>query len=69
MFFSFWNQWTQFYPPPPKFTDADVSSQEGRVFLVTGGNAGIGFHLCKFLYATGATVYMASRSQASQFCF
>lgn len=30
---------------------------------MTGGNSGIGFDLVKILYAKGATVYMASRSQ------
>ncbi|CRL23724.1 Short-chain dehydrogenase/reductase SDR [Penicillium camemberti] len=57
---------TQAYPPAPAFTEADVpqGSQNGHVFIVTGGNAGIGLELCKILYAGGATVYMASRSQA-----
>ncbi|KAK9384402.1 hypothetical protein V1515DRAFT_611633 [Lipomyces mesembrius] len=59
---------TQIYPPRPAFTEANVpaGSQNGRVFIVTGGNAGIGFELCKILYAAGATVYMACRSKASQ---
>lgn len=58
---------TQAYSPAPAFTEADVppGSQNGRVFIVTGGNAGIGLELCKILYAGGATVYMASRSQVS----
>ncbi|KAK9384414.1 Glucose/ribitol dehydrogenase [Lipomyces mesembrius] len=57
---------TQIYPPRPAFTEANVpaGSQNGRVFIVTGGNAGIGFELCKVLYAAGATVYMACRSKA-----
>ncbi|KAJ5505910.1 Glucose/ribitol dehydrogenase [Penicillium expansum] len=56
---------TQAYPPTPAFTEANVppGSQNGRIFIVTGGNAGIGLELCKILYAGGATVYMASRSQ------
>lgn len=58
---------TQAYPPAPAFTEANVppGSQNGRVFIVTGGNAGIGLELCKILYTGGATVYMASRSQVS----
>lgn len=58
---------TQAYPPTPAFTEANVppGSQNGRIFIVTGGNAGIGLELCKILYAGGATVYMASRSQVS----
>ncbi|OQE43038.1 hypothetical protein PENCOP_c003G05762 [Penicillium coprophilum] len=56
---------TQAYPPAPAFTEANAppGSQTGRVFIVTGGNAGIGLELCRILYAGGATVYMASRSQ------
>lgn len=52
---------------PPTFTEANVppKSEQGRVFIVTGGNAGIGFELCKILYFSGATIYMASRNQAS----
>lgn len=54
---------SQWYPSAPSFTERDVPDQTGRVFLVTGGNAGIGFELCKLLYGTGATVYMTSRSK------
>lgn len=58
---------TQIYPPKPTFTEVGVpaSSQHGRVFIVTGGNAGIGLELTKILYAAGATVYIASRSKVS----
>lgn len=55
--------WTQWFPPAPTLTERNVPSQVGKVFIVTGGNAGIGFELIKILYAKGATVYMASRSQ------
>lgn len=40
-------------------------SEKGRVFVVTGGNSGIGFELCEILRSSGAIIYMASRSQAS----
>ncbi|KAJ5682196.1 hypothetical protein N7462_005361 [Penicillium macrosclerotiorum] len=63
-FVSIRNVWSQFFPPPPAFTEENVLSQKGRVFIVTGGNTGIGFELCKMLYGTGATIYMASRTQA-----
>lgn len=63
MFESLRSMWTQFFPPAPAFTEEHVPSQRGRVFIVTGGNAGIGFELCKMLYFTGATIYMAARSQ------
>ncbi|KAJ5148930.1 hypothetical protein N7448_000508 [Penicillium atrosanguineum] len=54
---------TQFWPPSPTFTEKDVPSQEGRVFMVTGGNQGVGYELIKMLYPTGAVIYMASRSR------
>ncbi|KAF7515118.1 hypothetical protein G7054_g14751 [Neopestalotiopsis clavispora] len=56
--------WTQYFPPDPTFTESDVpaGSQKGRTFLVTGGNGGLGYELCKLLYSTGATVYMGARS-------
>jgi hypothetical protein len=60
------NLYNQSYPPAPTFTEEDVPSQQGKVFVVTGGNAGVGFELIKLLYPTGATVYMASRSQVSR---
>lgn len=62
---AFRNWRTQFYPPKPTFTEEHVGPQNGRVFIVTGGNAGVGFELVKILYATGATIYMASRSKVS----
>ncbi|KAI1748157.1 hypothetical protein F4782DRAFT_385219 [Xylaria castorea] len=58
---NFRNFKTQTWPPPPTFTTP--GPQEGRVFIVTGGNAGIGFELCKILFTSGATIYMASRSK------
>lgn len=54
---------TQYWPPPPTFTEKDVPNQEGRVFIVTGGNQGVGYELIKMLYPTGAVIYMASRSK------
>ncbi|CAG8192043.1 unnamed protein product [Penicillium nalgiovense] len=56
---------TQWFPPKAAFTEKELPSQKGRVFIVTGGNAGVGFELCKILYGSGATIYMASRSKAS----
>ncbi len=37
---------------------------DGRVFLVTGGNAGIGYFVAEQLSATGATVVLGSRNAA-----
>lgn len=55
----------QYFPPKPTFTEEDVppGSQVGRVFIVTGANQGIGYELVKMLYPTGATIYLAGRSQ------
>jgi NAD(P)-dependent dehydrogenase (short-subunit alcohol dehydrogenase family) len=54
---------TQYWPPAPTFTEKNLDSQTGRVFIVTGGNQGVGFELIKMLYPTGAVIYMASRSR------
>jgi hypothetical protein len=59
---------SQFFPSSPPFTEKDIPAQNGRVFIVTGGNAGIGLELCKILYGTGATIYMASRSKVFVIC-
>lgn len=57
--------WTQHFPPAPTFTESDIpaSSQVGRVFIVTGGNSGLGLELVRQLYPTGATIYLACRSR------
>lgn len=39
----------------------DMPSQAGRVAIVTGGNAGIGFETVRGLLRKGARVYIASR--------
>lgn len=40
----------------------DMPSQKGRIFLVTGGNSGIGYESAKALAAAGADVVIASRN-------
>ena len=55
---------TQIFPPSPTFTEKNLASLVGKVFIVTGGNAGVGLELVKILYSKGATVYIASRSPA-----
>ncbi|KAI1487044.1 putative short-chain dehydrogenase [Biscogniauxia mediterranea] len=47
----------------PNFTEPDVESQDGKVFLITGGSSGIGFKLAKMLYAKHRQVYIAGRSE------
>lgn len=51
------------FPPAPTFTDANLPSLKSKVFLVTGANSGVGFHLTNLLYSKDATVYMAGRSR------
>lgn len=60
---TFQSYWTQYFPPPPTFTEKNISSQTNKVFLITGANQGIGYELAKLLYPTGATIYLASRSE------
>jgi NADPH:quinone reductase-like Zn-dependent oxidoreductase len=60
---SFRNLLNQWFPPKPTFTEDEVPSQHGKVFIVTGGNGAVGYELIKILYGTGATIYMASRSK------
>ncbi|TFK75604.1 NAD(P)-binding protein [Pluteus cervinus] len=56
-------QWSQFFPPKPTFTEANVAPQDGKVFLITGGASGIGFELAKMLYQKKGRVYIAGRSE------
>lgn len=56
--------WSQFFPPKPTLTEANLPSQKGKVFIVTGGYSGVGFELCKILYQAGGKVYLAGRSEA-----
>lgn len=54
--------WTQLFPPAPSLTETNLPTLVGKVFIVTGGNAGVGYELVRILYAKGGTVYIASRS-------
>ncbi|KAI4171117.1 MAG: hypothetical protein LQ343_004529 [Gyalolechia ehrenbergii] len=56
---------SQFFPPPPTMTEANLPSQDGRVFIVTGGTSGVGLELCSLLYQAGAKVYLAGRSETN----
>ncbi|MEU9160771.1 SDR family NAD(P)-dependent oxidoreductase [Streptomyces sp. NPDC048424] len=48
----------------PPWNRRRLPGADGRVFLVTGGNAGIGYFVAEQLSATGATVVLGSRSPA-----
>lgn len=47
----------------PGFTDTDVPAQQGKCFIVTGANTGIGFEAAKVLAGHGARVLLACRDQ------
>lgn len=55
--------WSQFFPPRPTLTEANLPSQKGKVFIVTGGYSGIGYELVTILYQAGGKVYLAGRSE------
>ena len=56
---------SQFFPPQPTLSEANLPSQKGKVFIVTGGASGVGFELCSILYQAGGKVYLAGRSEAN----
>ncbi|KAK8131399.1 hypothetical protein PG984_007837 [Apiospora sp. TS-2023a] len=60
--------WTQFFPPTPHFTEDDIpKSLQGKVYVVTGANCGMGQELARVLYHKGAKVYITCRtSEKSQ---
>lgn len=57
--------YSQFFPPPAALTEANLSSQDGKVFVVTGGASGVGLELCALLYQAGGKVYLAGRSETN----
>ncbi|NUU20247.1 MAG: SDR family NAD(P)-dependent oxidoreductase [Streptomycetaceae bacterium] len=49
---------------PTRWNVHRLPRAEGKTFLVTGANAGIGYHVAEQLAGTGATVVLGSRSAA-----
>ncbi|KAH8097019.1 NAD-P-binding protein [Cristinia sonorae] len=48
----------------PKWNiDKDIPNLDGKVVIVTGGNAGLGFATIQYLVRHGAKVYMAARNE------
>ncbi len=45
----------------PGWTAADIPTQVGRTFIVTGGNSGLGFETCRELARAGARVILTAR--------
>lgn len=56
------NQFSQAFPPSPKFTESSLSDLTSKVYIVTGSSAGVGRELARLLYSRNATVYIAARS-------
>lgn len=55
---------TTFFPPTPSFLPSrDIPSLSGKVVIVTGGYAGIGYETAKQLLLKDAQVYVAGRSE------
>lgn len=54
----------QIYPPSPEWFADDIPDLSGKVFIVTGGNSGIGKETCKQLLLKNAKVYLAARSES-----
>jgi retinol dehydrogenase-12 len=50
--------------PSLEWTVDKTSDLSGKVFIVTGGNAGIGKETCKQLFLKNAKVYPATRSES-----
>ncbi|KAF8988889.1 NAD(P)-binding protein [Cyathus striatus] len=51
------------FPPKAKWTTEQVPKLDGKVFIVTGGNSGLGLATVQVLSKHGAKVYMASRDE------
>lgn len=56
---------SQIFPPQPPLTEANLSRQDGKVFIVTGGASGVGYELAAMLYRAGGKVYIAGRSEVN----
>jgi retinol dehydrogenase-12 len=56
---------SEYSPPKPNFTEADLPDLSSRSYLITGGASGIGKELARILYSANATVYIAGRSAAN----
>ncbi|KAF1352013.1 hypothetical protein BDV97DRAFT_397069 [Delphinella strobiligena] len=45
--------WTQMYPPSP-FKEKDIPDLDGKVYVVTGSNTGVGKQVAQILYSKNA---------------
>ncbi|KAI0874586.1 hypothetical protein GGS24DRAFT_333823 [Hypoxylon argillaceum] len=58
------DQLSQVFPPKPSFTEENLPELQGKVYMITGGNTGLGKELARMLYSKHAKVYIAARSEA-----
>jgi NAD(P)-dependent dehydrogenase (short-subunit alcohol dehydrogenase family) len=56
--------WDQHICPKAELNEDNLPNQAGKVFIVTGGNSGLGAELVKMLYNVGSTVYILTRDEA-----
>ncbi|ODH36220.1 hypothetical protein ACO22_02826 [Paracoccidioides brasiliensis] len=63
MFSSLRSLWTQVFPPQPLFTDKNLPSLLGKVYIVTGSNTGIGKEVAQVFYSKDDKVYAAVRPE------
>lgn len=47
------------FPPQPEFTEENIPALDGKVYLVTGSNTGIGKEVARLLYTKNAKVVPA----------
>ena len=65
MFFTLRALWGQsFGLPTPPLTEKNLPDQNGKVFLVTGANTGVGYQVAGVLYAHNAKVWVAARTES-----
>ncbi|KAK8036277.1 NAD(P)-binding protein [Apiospora rasikravindrae] len=57
--------WTQIFPPRngAPLREDNLTSQVGKVFIVTGGSSGLGYDLARVLYGAGGKVYILTRTR------
>ncbi|KAI0356793.1 NAD(P)-binding protein [Trametes cingulata] len=57
------NTWSHHFSPQAEWSLDDMPDQSGKVFLITGGNTGLGFATAKALLGRNAKVYITSRDR------